>query len=321
MRKPNKQRTCAALAVLLFIALAISPVLSPAASAQSTITLIRSEECTGEIVHMVALNVGAHVDQTQPLQGRIDDIGAQGGLAIAAHPMVSTLTAPRLLSLKGYVGIEIYSAEVAETSQVLANATVRWDAVNASMILAGKALVWGFAVDDAHQAGDFGRAWIMAKSTSPDLSPILSSLAGGHFYATTGALIDSIEVVASGTSRTIAVTLPQPGEIIFRKAGGLVVKRVSSSSSAAYTVRGCEGYVRVEVRGPGGRAWTQPVRVLNARTLANPYAAAGTWYKGSIHCHSTASDGELTPQQVIDWHVQNGYSFLAITDHNVVTVA
>ncbi len=307
------------LAALLLVALITASVLCSAAVAQPAITLIRSEECTAEIVHIVALNIQTHVDETQPLQDRINGITAQGGLAVAGHPMVSTLTAPRLLSLSGYTGIEIYNAEVAQTSALLADATARWDAVNSARVLAGKSPTWGFAVDDAHQASDFGAAWIVARSAGSDRSAILSSLRKGSFYATTGAIIEDVEVLASGTSGTIAVTLPQPGNITFRKMGGLVVKRVSSSTSARYTATGCEGYVRVEVSSPAGKAWTQPVRVLSYRTLVNPYAGSGTWYKGSIHCHSTASDGELTPQQVIDWHAANGYGFLAITDHNVVT--
>jgi hypothetical protein len=321
MKRSGRKGIWAALAALLFVTIAVLPAMSPAASAQGEITLIISEECTGEIVHMVALDVTRHVDPDQPLQDQIDDITVrEGGLAIAAHPMVSTLTAPVLLSLHGYTGIEIYNAEVAETSKLLADATVRWDVLNSSLVLAGKALKWGFAVDDAHQAADIGRAWTMAKATGPGLTPILSSLSRGSFYGTTGALIEDVQVVASGTSRTIAVTLEHPGEITFRKMGGVVVKRVSSSLSAAYTVTGCEGYVRVEVSSPEGKAWTQPLRVRNARTVSNPYAGDGHWYKGSVHCHSRGSDGALEPDDVVAQHIAMNYDFLAITDHNVVTV-
>lgn len=37
--------------------------------------------------------------------------------------------------------------------------------------------------------------------------------------------------------------------------------------------------------------------------------------KGALHCHTTRSDGKGTPEEVIRLHVQNGYDFLAITDH------
>jgi len=37
--------------------------------------------------------------------------------------------------------------------------------------------------------------------------------------------------------------------------------------------------------------------------------------KGGLHCHTTRSDGRGTPEEVIRLHVENGYDFLALTDH------
>ena len=45
----------------------------------------------------------------------------------------------------------------------------------------------------------------------------------------------------------------------------------------------------------------------------------GQWYKGNLHCHTTVSDGHLTPEQAVDLYQSNGYSFLAISDHNIYT--
>lgn len=39
--------------------------------------------------------------------------------------------------------------------------------------------------------------------------------------------------------------------------------------------------------------------------------------KGGLHCHTTRSDGQVAPDEVIRLHVQNGYDFLAITDHRI----
>ena len=38
-------------------------------------------------------------------------------------------------------------------------------------------------------------------------------------------------------------------------------------------------------------------------------------YKANLHSHSTRSDGELTPEQLIEAYRGKGYSILAITDH------
>lgn len=41
----------------------------------------------------------------------------------------------------------------------------------------------------------------------------------------------------------------------------------------------------------------------------------GQFYKANLHCHSTLSDGKLTPEQLKKAYKDRGYSVLAITDH------
>lgn len=54
----------------------------------------------------------------------------------------------------------------------------------------------------------------------------------------------------------------------------------------------------------------------------NPWQAApegATWLRGNLHCHTTNSDGRLSPQEAVDWFAGAGYQLLALTDHDVVT--
>ena len=44
----------------------------------------------------------------------------------------------------------------------------------------------------------------------------------------------------------------------------------------------------------------------------------GMFHKANLHCHSTHSDGKLTPEQLKNLYKSNGYSILAYTDHNVL---
>ncbi len=37
--------------------------------------------------------------------------------------------------------------------------------------------------------------------------------------------------------------------------------------------------------------------------------------KGGLHCHTTRSDGRMSPEDTIRYHAENGYDFLALTDH------
>lgn len=39
--------------------------------------------------------------------------------------------------------------------------------------------------------------------------------------------------------------------------------------------------------------------------------------KGGLHCHTTRSDGRVTPEDVMKMHKDNGYDFLALTDHRI----
>ena len=39
--------------------------------------------------------------------------------------------------------------------------------------------------------------------------------------------------------------------------------------------------------------------------------------KGALHCHTTRSDGKVEPADVVQLHKDNGYDFLAVTDHRL----
>lgn len=43
------------------------------------------------------------------------------------------------------------------------------------------------------------------------------------------------------------------------------------------------------------------------------------WYKGNTHTHTFWSDGDDFPEMVADWYKNNGYDFLVLSDHNVLS--
>ncbi len=43
------------------------------------------------------------------------------------------------------------------------------------------------------------------------------------------------------------------------------------------------------------------------------------FFKGNLHCHTTNSDGKLTPEECKAFYRSRGYDFLAMTDHNKLT--
>jgi len=44
----------------------------------------------------------------------------------------------------------------------------------------------------------------------------------------------------------------------------------------------------------------------------------GTFYKANLHCHTTMSDGKLSPEEVKQAYAEKGYSIVAYTDHEVL---
>ncbi|MGL4595734.1 MAG: hypothetical protein ACRCUY_13505 [Thermoguttaceae bacterium] len=45
---------------------------------------------------------------------------------------------------------------------------------------------------------------------------------------------------------------------------------------------------------------------------------SGNWYKGNLHMHSFWSDGNVFPEQAIDWYKDRGYNFVSLTDHSAM---
>jgi hypothetical protein len=44
------------------------------------------------------------------------------------------------------------------------------------------------------------------------------------------------------------------------------------------------------------------------------------WYRGNLHTHTLWSDGDDFPEMVADWYRQHEYHFLALSDHNVLSI-
>lgn len=53
-----------------------------------------------------------------------------------------------------------------------------------------------------------------------------------------------------------------------------------------------------------------------AATAATP---APQWFKGNLHTHSLWSDGNDFPEMIADWYQRQGYNFLALSDHNLLS--
>ena len=55
--------------------------------------------------------------------------------------------------------------------------------------------------------------------------------------------------------------------------------------------------------------------------LDHPYTnlSGGQWLRGNLHTHTTRSDGDRPPQEVLDDYADRGNDFLMISDHDICT--
>ena len=225
------------------------------------------------------LGYGVSADETElhalaqehaDLQDTSDWIEEHGGIAYLAHPYWTGVT-PGIELPDNVVGIEIYNAGC-ELEVGRGLSAVHWD----ELLEAGR-LCPAIAADDSHfPAYDSDLAWTWVKASERSQTAVLSALASGSFYSSTGPLIrdvtrdgDSVEVICSpcrsitlvsGRATGAAVHI---GRLGYRHAGrelecdrdGLVVRaRLDIPPSAKH--------VRVEVTDAAGRkAWANPFRV------------------------------------------------------------
>ena len=54
-------------------------------------------------------------------------------------------------------------------------------------------------------------------------------------------------------------------------------------------------------------------------TAAEPTDPPLRWWKGNLHTHSLWSDGDDFPEMIADWYREQGYHFLALSDHNILS--
>ena len=204
------------------------------------------------------------------LQDTSDWIEGHGGIAYLAHPYWTGVT-PGIELPDNVVGIEVYNAGC-ELEVGRGLSAVHWD----ELLEAGR-LCPAIAADDSHYpAYDSDLAWTWVKAPERSRTAVVSALAAGSFYSSTGPLIsnvsrgdDSIEVVCSPCRSITLVSGRATGSAVhmgrlgYRHAGrelecdrdGLVVRaRLDIPPSARH--------VRVEVADAAGRkAWANPFPV------------------------------------------------------------
>ena len=188
------------------------------------------------------------------LQTAVDEIKADGGIAILAHPYWLGIAPGEIFPVTGLDGLEVFNA-TCEVMNGKGESTQLWDyALDAGMSL------HGFAVDDAHwRRPDSGQAWVMARSESRTTAGIAEALEAGCFYATQGPEIHEFSV--DGNAAYVRCSPVADIQFISQRNFGSRIRADNGPiEEAEFMLRGAEKYVRLEcIDGDGRKAWSNPI--------------------------------------------------------------
>ena len=62
------------------------------------------------------------------------------------------------------------------------------------------------------------------------------------------------------------------------------------------------------------------LNISSAAEISEQTKPNSQWWKGNLHTHSFWSDGDDFPEMIVSWYAENGYNFLTLSDHNILSV-
>jgi len=201
--------------------------------------------------HMNGIGLQKKIYDMISPQEMIDSISMQGALTILNHPTYrSYWNSQKIMSLTGFFLLEVLNyGRYALENYTYTKPFAIWDE-----LLTAEKRLYGVGTDDFHlydTANVYdspgylympGKLATMVYAEALSQEAILTSLREGNFYFTQGPLID--KYYADGD--TLFVQTPNGSQIDFIGKNGELLETVFSNN-AAYTVKGDEIYVRVEV--------------------------------------------------------------------------
>jgi hypothetical protein len=192
------------------------------------------------------------------LQDMVSRVASDGALASLNHPNFwESVRWQEIAALERLSFLEVYNGHHLASNQGTASqppVETVWD-----LVLSRGRRIWGLAVDDAHHFDGFGpdranpgRGWVEVWAQERQPSDIVSALAGGKFYSSTGP-----QLVHVGTDNgVIALEVERKSQITFVSDGNEV--DCTTAFEARYAI-GSAGYLRARVENEDGVAWTQPL--------------------------------------------------------------
>jgi hypothetical protein len=273
---------------------------------EGSFLVIESEEITDHFmkkpVHINANNIREFIEPRggstllEVMQNNINAVIVQRiRTGIPMFPHVNhpnfgwAITAKDIINLQGDRFFEVYNGHpyVNNYGDSLHQSTeVMWDEILTERIKTGKDIIYGLAVDDAHnylaeglKNANPGRGWVMVRTSTLSADSLVTAMEKGDFYSSTGVELAELDVneerirLAVKTEEGIKYKIRFIGS--HKDTSGIqtgVVFYQHKGTLGEYYFQGTELYVRAEVissklkenpykEGEFEKAWVQPVKV------------------------------------------------------------
>ncbi len=210
--------------------------------------------------HFVCLDLPHpfEVPKSLSAQAALDKVIAAGGKVIYAHPYWTAHSYEEMTEVSGYIGMEVFNA-TCHLRWNKGHSSVHWD----QLLNKGK-LLPAVATDDVHKSHEINHGWTMIKAPSLDKGQIISAIASGCYYASSGPVIEDCRI-EEGAVRVATSPVKQINFFFDGTSGGYVVQAeadgvLTSAAWAFSTEKRRRRWVRVEVVDQAGNhAWTNPL--------------------------------------------------------------
>lgn len=188
------------------------------------------------------------VKSQDDLQKYLDDANRKNNMTIYCHPEWSQ-TPPRYFDkLKNLTAVEIWNTCSSERDYDI-NAPY-WDD-----ILGQGLMLWGIAVDDAHDARHYCGGWIMVNAEK-NVSSILDAIKAGAFYSSCGPVIEDF----CTDGKTARIKTAETCEKLLICSDKHVHRLGENCSVFETEIQADCRYIRAVVTDKAGRrAWTNPI--------------------------------------------------------------
>jgi len=264
--------------------------------------IIQSQELTENFekkpLHMNVTNIQKSIPAEggnsvpEILQNGLDRVKAQRdstGVPMFLHinhpNFIWAITPEDIMALDGERFFEVYNGHPQVNNygdSLRPSMEVLWDKVQVAYLQANKPLLYGLAVDDAHNYHVFdqnssnpGRGWVMV--LAEDLNPLalIEAMEKGDFYSSTGVTLNTIDF----DGKTLNVAVEKETGVTYQiqffgtkksspELSGILLSQVSAASGS-YTLAADDLYVRAKIistklkenpyqTGDMEVAWTQP---------------------------------------------------------------